>query len=81
MLEPEIMRATGDSESRWLFVGGRFASFCNRGEGRRGCKDCDVGPLAMLCRSGEVSSSVGGAAGKRNCFEKELEAFRVMLGT
>jgi hypothetical protein len=81
MLEPDIMRATGDNESRLLlFVWSRFISFCSRGEGRRGCKGCDVGPLAMLCRSGEVSTSVGGAAGNLNCFEKESDAFRVVLG-
>jgi hypothetical protein len=80
MLDPDIMRATGDNESRLLFVGFRFVSFCNRGEGRRACIGCDGGPLATLCRSGEVSSSVGGAAGNINCFEKELDAFRVMLG-
>jgi hypothetical protein len=34
----------------------------------------------VLCRSGEVSSSVGGAAGNLKVFEKELEVLRVMLG-
>jgi hypothetical protein len=44
------------------------------------CNACDDGILATLCRSGEVSSSVGGAAGNLNACEKEFDAFRVMLG-
>jgi hypothetical protein len=81
MLEPDRIRATGDSESRLLFVGVRRLSFCRRGEGRRTCIVCAGGPLIALCLSGEVSSSFRGAAGNLKVCEKELEAFRVMFGT
>jgi hypothetical protein len=80
MLDPEIIRATGDNESSMWFVGVRLLSFGRRGEGRRFCTACAGGPLAGLRRSGEVSSSVGGAAGNLKLWEKELDAFRVMLG-
>jgi len=79
MLDPDIIRATGDNESRLGFVG-VLRSFCDRGEGRRFCTACKGAPLATLCLSGEVSSSVGGAAGNLKLCENELDAFRVILG-
>jgi hypothetical protein len=81
MLEPDIMRATGDSESTMELPGVRLVSFCKRGDGRRFCVTCAGGPLTALCRSGEVSCSVGGAAGNLKLCEKELEAFLVVLGS
>lgn len=80
MLDPDIIRATGDRESILGFAGVRRFSFCSRGEGRRFCIACAGWPPAVLCRSGEVSFSVGGAAGNLKLWEKDLDAFRVMLG-
>lgn len=34
----------------------------------------------MLCPSGEVSSSLGGAAGNLKLLEKELDGLRVVIG-
>jgi len=74
------MRVMGDSASMVGFVGVR-RSFGSRGEARRVCEVCRGWPLLALCRSGEVSLSVGGAAGNLKVWEKEFEAFRVMVGT
>jgi hypothetical protein len=80
MLEPDITRAIGDSESTMEFVGAFRCSFCNLGDGRRFCITCAGGPLATLCRSGEFSLSEGGAAGNLKVLENEFEALRVTIG-
>jgi hypothetical protein len=79
MLEPDITRAIGDSESTIEFAGAFRCSLCNRGDGRRCCIACAGGPLATLCRSGDTSLSEGGSAGNLKVLENELDAFRVTI--
>lgn len=78
MLDPDIIRVMGDSESRLGLVGA-LRSLCNLGEGRRFCTACAGGLVGTLGRSGEVSSSVGGAAGNLKLLENELDALRVVM--
>lgn len=81
MLEPEIIRATGDNDSKLLLGGNRRVSFCIRGEGRRtgSCwEGAFVGAFVLSRRSAGASSVGGGAAGNLKLCEKELEAFLVV---
>jgi hypothetical protein len=75
-----MTRAMGDSESTMEFVGAFRWSLCSRGDGRRLWRAGVGGPLVTLCRSGEVSSSLGGAAGNLKLLEKELDGLRVVIG-
>lgn len=75
MLEPDIIRATGESVSRAaLVVGFLRPSCCKRGD----CLGGTTGFVGLLLGGSSRGSSGGGAAGNLKLCEKEFEGFRVV---